>query len=165
LNDHSSETGKGPEKGTGKEDATPWTILQSAPIGAFNKRDGGHPVDNPHLVLPDLDVLDQRPDHFPACRPVRLPQSTRNALGKLLQLADDQAKFRAPCLGIGLRLRFRCQPRQPLPRRTQPRLELLFLQQPLAVAVDQPAERLLRARDPLGQRRPPCRAGVGGLIA
>ncbi len=51
---------------------TPPTIWQNAPIGAFNKRGRTHPVDDPDLLLIDLDALHQGTDNLSLFGPVGL---------------------------------------------------------------------------------------------
>src|SRR5262245_57907785 len=70
---------------------TPPTILQTAPLGAVNKRVGWHLVDHAHFFLVDFDALDQRPEDLPPCLPRRLRQPLPHAPGECFDLADRSA--------------------------------------------------------------------------
>jgi RNA-directed DNA polymerase len=51
---------------------TPPTMLRRTLLGAPFKRGRTDSIHDPHLLLVDLDLLDQRPDHLPPRVPVRL---------------------------------------------------------------------------------------------
>ena len=126
---------------------TPPTTLQRTLLGALLKRGGTDPIHDADLLLVDLDLLHQGPDDLPPRGPVRLLQLPGDAPGELLQLTDHQPQFLlagglVPPLPT-LVLQFG----QPLARRQDPRLEFRFVEQPLAVGIDQPRYHLFYIPD------------------
>src|SRR3954463_11892370 len=102
-------------------DITPPTILQTAPLGAFSKRERADLVHHAHLLGIDFHPLDQRPDNRTSRRPIRVVEPLLHPLGGLLKLADPQPQF--ALLGLPLRLGFdpRLELGQSLPRPANPR--------------------------------------------
>src|SRR5262245_27025444 len=126
-------------------------MLQKSLLGAALKRGRADPIHDPGLVLIHLDPLDQRSEDLAACRPVRAFQALGYPIRELLEPTDHQPQFRLQALLIGLPLVFLLQPREPLPRRRDPRLELRPLQQTVPIRIDQSGDRLPRLADQLGQ--------------
>jgi hypothetical protein len=118
-------------------------MLQNSLLGAVLKRGRADPIHDPGLVLIDLDTLDQRPDDLSACRPVRAFQTRGHPTRELLEPTDHQPQFRLHALLIGPPLMFLLllQPREPLPRRRDARLELRPLQQTFPIRIDQSGDR------------------------
>ena len=69
---------------------TPPTTWQKARLRARRKRGRRHPEDHLNLARLDLYALHQRPDKFPAGRPVGRLQPLAHLLGERLELADQQ---------------------------------------------------------------------------
>src|SRR5215471_9668877 len=140
---------------------TPPTMLQTTLLGAPFKRGRTDPIHDADLLLVDLDLLHQGPDDLPSRVPVGLLQLLGNAPGELLQLADHQPQFRflgglahlLPTLGLQLG--------QALARRQEPRLEFGFVEQPIAISIDQSRNHPLEIMDQLvGPLHLAARAGL-----
>src|SRR5262245_55006897 len=121
-----------------KGEITPPTMLRTTLLGAPIKRGRADPVDDANLLVADLDPPHQGPDDLPPRLPIRLLQPLRDALRELLQLPDHQPEFRLLDRFADLLPVLRIQPRQPLPRGRDPRLELRPVEHPVAVRIDQP---------------------------
>jgi hypothetical protein len=114
--------------------------VPNAPGGGELKRAAVHPVDHPHVVLADLDAFDRDGFEVPLRRPVRVVESISNTLAKRLQFADDLAHFPELQLEPFLDLSLCSGLLEMKARLTNPRLELLLLNQAVAVGVNQLAD-------------------------
>ena len=112
-----------------------------------NKRGRTHPVYHPDLVPPNLDLLDQRTDDFPAFLPARPGQAGLNTLSEILQTLERQLQRAMLVALFGDVLGFGLQASQSLPSSAQTGLEFLLLQESLLISIDQPGQPRLNLLD------------------
>jgi hypothetical protein len=85
---------------------TPRTMLQKTSAGAPFKRRVCDSVNDPHVLLMDLDSLDQGLNDLAPGVPLGFSQPLRDMLSELLELADHQSQlgfvvfFLLPLLGL-----------------------------------------------------------------
>jgi hypothetical protein len=101
--------------------------------------------------LADFHSLHQSGYELSLGCPVRVVQAAPDAISKRLQAPDDESHFLDLCLQLLLRLCFRMQLLQMLPGPANARLELVLVNQPLTVGVNQLADLSL---DAAGQHLP-----------
>src|SRR3954454_21636273 len=116
---------------------TPPTMLQTTSLGASLKRGRTDPIHDADLLLVDLDLLHQGPNHLPPRLPAWFLQLLGNASGELLQLSDHQPEFRLPGRLAHPLPTVLLQLGQPLACRQDPRLEFRLVEQPVAVGINQ----------------------------
>ena len=117
---------------------TPPTILQTF---FFRAGIAGVRVDPEHevdLVVCDFYPLHQGPDHVPLLHPVGVRQPSVDLAGKIFQAPNDQLQCRLQGRGIRQLLALSFQVGDPWAQPGQARRELLLLEEPLSVAVNQP---------------------------
>jgi hypothetical protein len=126
---------------------TPPTTLHNAPIGAIRKRGWIDPVHDLHALFADVHPLDQGTNNLSAGYPIGVLETLLDLIGKLLQLSDHQAKLR--CLGFPLRLSLGLSLKlaQSIFGTLDPRLELLAIQQPILVRINQSSNGALDTLD------------------
>jgi hypothetical protein len=119
-------------------------MLQTAPCGARFKRELIYPEHNIHLAFLDFHSLDQGPNNITLAVPVGLIQSILDPRGEVFQSTDNQMQFGLQLGLIGelscLFLQFLYAFSQPL----DPRFKLLFINQTLAITIDDPRRPLLQ---------------------
>lgn len=110
-----------------------------------------HFVHHPDLVFTHFDALDQGAYQFAAQRPVGAVEALLHAAGKLVQLPDHEPQcfFLSGVIGGLLGRGFEL--RQTPSGRLDPRLELVFLEHPILVGIDQTSDPTLAALDQRGQ--------------
>ncbi len=118
----------------------PWTMLQIAPTGAQHKRAGAHPIYDPDLLGVYFDPAHHGPDDRPPRHQVRGIEPVHHLAGELLQPTDEQLQLTLCCLCIGQPLGLQRQRRCPVFQPLDAGLELTLVDQPLGIAVDQPAD-------------------------
>jgi len=113
-------------------------MLQTAPCGARFKRELIYPEHNIHSAFLDIHSLDQGPNNITPAVPVGLIQSILDPRGEVFQSTDNQMQFGLQLGLIGelscLSLQFLYAFSQPL----DPRFKLLFINQTLAITIDDP---------------------------
>src|SRR6059058_1427581 len=130
----------------------PPAMLRTTSLGAPFKRGWTDPIHDADLLLVDLDLPHQGPNDLPPRAPVRPLQLLSHASRELLELADHQPQLRLLC-GLPEPLaRFLLQLGQTLARRRDPRLEFRFVEQSVAIGIDQPRDQLLYILDRLVDR-------------
>jgi hypothetical protein len=100
-------------------------------------------------LLIDLHLLDQRPHDLTPRQPTEPSNPAATRLANL-QLTDYQPQLRVPVLHFDPLLVLLLQPRQPLPRRRDPRLELRLVQEAVPIRIDQSRDCLSHMIEKLG---------------
>jgi hypothetical protein len=80
---------------------SPPTMWQTFGFRACAEWTRFHAKNHLHGLRSDFNPLDQRANQFPSPRPIRLLQTGGDTLGKLFQIADDQAQLVVPRFLVG----------------------------------------------------------------
>ena len=119
---------------------TPPTILQTAPIGARDKRGWAYLIYHSDVLSVDLDSFDQGPEDFPPRKPIGLLETIKDVLGELIELPYHQSQFLFLEFLFFHRLGLRLQLRQPLFGDADARLKLTLAEQAVFIGIDQPRQ-------------------------
>jgi len=122
---------------------TPPTMLQNAPIdaiGASHKRVGWHTEHDVDLSVVDFDAADQRADDLAAGEPIGGVEPVVHLSSEVLEAADQQTQLVLRCRSVGELTNALIECGDALTLAGDTRLELLFFEESLRVAVDQAAE-------------------------
>jgi hypothetical protein len=117
---------------------TPPTILRSAPLGGSFKREWANFVFDSDRVVTNLHSSDQRSHDLSPSAPVCVLEPFSYARCEHLQLVDCRLHVLRLRLPIRYGFGFEFQFRQPLFRCADARLELISLEKPFLVGIDQP---------------------------
>ena len=113
-------------------------MWQTPLFRARHKRVRRHAKHNADLGVVDLDARHDRADQLPAGIPVGGVELLADLAGELFQPTDQQPEILVQRGVVGELARLLLKAGQALPQARDPWLELLLVDQPLGVAVDQP---------------------------
>src|SRR4051795_6943174 len=117
-----------------------WTMLQEAAWTSAVARSRVNAKDHPHVVIIDLDPLHEGANEITLGRPIRRFEPISDDLSKSFEFADDQLEATGLLGGILERRCFHLKLRHPPAKLRKPRLELRFVDEPLSIAVNEPAD-------------------------
>src|SRR4051794_2339608 len=117
-----------------------WTMLQEAAWTSAVARSRVNSKDNPHVVIIDLDPLHEGANEITLGRPIRRFQPIGDDRSKSFEFADDQLEATGLLGGRFERRCVRLKLRHAPAKLRKPRLELCFVDEPLSIAVNEPAD-------------------------
>ena len=126
---------------------SPPTILRIAPAGGSVKREWANLVFDSDRVVPDLHFSDQRSHDLSPGAPVRIFKPLSDSRRKQPQVVDRRLQVLGVRLPIGCGFGLEFQFREPLFCRADAGLELIPLQEPFLVGIDQPRNPTPNATD------------------
>ena len=117
-----------------------WTMLQEAAWTSAVARSRVNAKDHPHVVIIDLDPLHEGANEITLRRPICSFQPISNDRGKSFEFADNQLEATGLLGGRFERRCVRLKLRNASAELRKPRLELCFADEPLSIAVNEPAD-------------------------